>query len=200
MLANINVREPEPPEDPDAPLSFSMEGYPNHPPPALNPRFWAPGWNSVQALNKFQDEVGGALTGGDPGVRLVEPLPAGKVGYFTNIPPAFERRAGEWLVVPLRHIFGTEELSALAPALAELAAKPYLALNPDDAAELGLAAGDDSQLQLQRNPGQKYRLPVRLEPGLQRGSAGLPVGLPVLAGIAVPAWGKVTGVGQEAPS
>ena len=59
MLANISVHEPEPPEDPDAPFSFSMEGYLGHPPPALIPRFWAPGWNSVQAVNKFQDEVGG---------------------------------------------------------------------------------------------------------------------------------------------
>lgn len=200
MLANIDVHEPEPPEDPDAPLSFSMEGYPNHPPPALNPRFWAPSWNSVQALNKFQDEVGGALTGGDPGVRLIEPLPARKIEYFSNMPPAFERRAGEWLIVPLHHIFGTEELSALAPALAELVAEPYVALNPDDAVELGLAPGEDSQLQLQRNPSQKYRLLVRLEPGLQRGSAGIPVGLPPLAGIVVPAWGKVARMRKETPS
>jgi NADH-quinone oxidoreductase subunit G len=204
MLANIDVHEPEPPEDLDAPFSFSMEGYPNRPPPALNPRFWAPGWNSVQALNKFQDEVGGALTGGDPGIRLIEPLSAGEVEYFADMPLPFERRAGEWLIVPLYHIFGTDELSALAPAFAELLAKPYLALNPDDAAELGLAPGDDAQLQLQQHSGQRcprcYRLPVRLESGLQLGSAGIPAGLPELAGIAMPAWGKVTRAGKEIPS
>jgi NADH-quinone oxidoreductase subunit G len=204
MLANIDVHEPEPPEDLDAPFSFSMEGYPNRPPPALNPRFWAPGWNSVQALNKFQDEVGGALTGGDPGIRLIEPLSAGEVEYFADMPLPFERRAGEWLIVPLYHIFGTDELSALAPAFAELLAKPYLALNPDDAAELGLAPGDDAQLQLQQHSGQRcprcYRLPVRLESGLQPGSTGIPAGLPELAGIAMPAWGKVTRAGKEIPS
>jgi NADH-quinone oxidoreductase subunit G len=204
MLANIDVHEPEPPEDLDAPFSFSMEGDPNRPPPALNPRFWAPGWNSVQALNKFQDEVGGALTGGDPGIRLIEPLSAGEVEYFADMPLPFERRAGEWLIVPLYHIFGTDELSALAPAFAELLAKPYLALNPDDAAELGLAPGDDAQLQLQQHSGQRcprcYRLPVRLESGLQPGSTGIPAGLPELAGIAMPAWGKVTRAGKEIPS
>ena len=31
-LANINVSEPKPPDDPDSPLSFSMEGTPTHPP------------------------------------------------------------------------------------------------------------------------------------------------------------------------
>jgi NADH-quinone oxidoreductase subunit G len=197
MLANISVHEPEPPEDTDTPFSFSMEGYLGHPPPALIPRFWAPGWNSVQAVNKFQDEVGGSLSGGDPGVRLIEPAADAGIAYFTNIPRAFKRRADEWLIVPLRHIFGTEPLSALAPPIAELAAKPYLALNSQDAAELGLAAGNSAQLQLDRK-GTVYTVPVLLRAELQRGVAGLPVGLPGLAGIALPAWGKVTKIGEEA--
>mgnify|MGYP001557386501 FL=1 len=199
MLANISVHEPEPPDDPDTPFSFSMEGYPDHPPPALIPRFWAPGWNSVQSVNKFQDEVGGSLTGGDPGVRLIEPVPdggrggglGGEIAYFRNIPMAFSPRADEWLVVPLHHIFGSEALSVLAPAIAELAARPYLALNPEDAVELGLAAGNSAQLQLDRKGRADYRLPVQLKVELQRGVAGLPAGLPGLTGIALPAWGKV---------
>ena len=73
MHANVSIHEPEQPHDPDTALAFSMEGYPGHPPPPLIPRFWAPGWNSIQALNKFQDEVGGPLSGGDPGERLIEP-------------------------------------------------------------------------------------------------------------------------------
>ena len=40
--------------------------------------------------------------------------------------------------MPLYHIFGSEELSAAAPAVAELAPAPYLALNPADAAAFGL--------------------------------------------------------------
>ena len=195
MLADISVHEPETPDDPDAPLSFSMEGYLGHPPSALIPRFWAPGWNSVQSVNKFQDEVSGPLTGGDPGVRLIEPAPSGGgddgIPYFSNIPAAFRPRTNEWLVVPLHHIFGTEALSALAPAIAELAARPYLALNPEDAAELGLAAGDSAQLQLSRKRRGDYRLPVQLKPELQRGVAGLPAGLPGLTGITLPAWARV---------
>ena len=71
MLANISVHEPKPPDDPDTPLSFSMEGYEGQPPAPLISRYWSPGWNSVQALNKFQQEVGGPLKGGDPGKRLI---------------------------------------------------------------------------------------------------------------------------------
>ncbi len=59
MFADIDVSEPQPPADIDSPLTFSMEGYQKQPPSSLIPRFWAPGWNSVQALNKFQEEVGG---------------------------------------------------------------------------------------------------------------------------------------------
>ena len=36
-----------------------MEGYEDQPPAPLISRYWSPGWNSVQALNKFQQEVGG---------------------------------------------------------------------------------------------------------------------------------------------
>jgi NADH-quinone oxidoreductase subunit G len=80
MHADVSVFEPAPPVDHDAPLSFSMEGYRDEPPAALVPRYYAPRWNSVQALNKFQQEVGGPLRGGDPGVRLIEPPSAPSPG------------------------------------------------------------------------------------------------------------------------
>ncbi len=130
------VHEPQPPEDPDSPLAFTMEGYPNQPPPPLIPRFWAPGWNSVQSLNKFQEEVAGPLRGGNPGRRLIEPGSDSPGRYFDEVPEAFERRDGYLLVVPGYHAFGSEELSILSPALAELAPKPYIAVNPEDAARL----------------------------------------------------------------
>jgi NADH-quinone oxidoreductase subunit G len=118
MLANITVHEPKPPEDLDSPLSFSMEGYGDQPPAPLIPRYWSPGWNSVQAVNKFQQEVGGPLKGGDPGKRLIEPMQKGKPEYFTGIPA--EPAAGRGQPpAPEHHIFGSEELSAQSPAIIE---------------------------------------------------------------------------------
>ncbi len=73
IFAHLDIHEPKPPADPDSPLAYTMEGLLAQPPSALVPRFWAPGWNSDQSMNKFQDEVGGKLRGGDPGVRLFEP-------------------------------------------------------------------------------------------------------------------------------
>jgi NADH-quinone oxidoreductase subunit G len=119
MLANINVHEPKPADDPDTPLSFSMEGYEGQPPAALISRYWSPGWNSVSALNKFQQEVGGPLTGGDPGKRLIEPKPGGKPGYFTGVPS--KALPGQEQTPPQYDIFKSEELSAQSPAIIERA-------------------------------------------------------------------------------
>lgn len=188
MRANISVHEPQPPDDPDSPLSFSMEGYEGQPPSPLIARFWAPGWNSVQALNKFQSEVGGPLRGGDPGQRLVESLPGEKFPYFDKTPVAFRPRDGELLVAPLYHIFGSEELSALSKGVAERASRPYLALNPDDAGARRLSEGEEIDLILN---GAVYRLPVRLHPALPRGVAGAPVGLRELPWAALPGLGRI---------
>lgn len=212
MHANVSIHEPEQSQDPDTALAFSMEGHAGHPPPSLIPRFWAPGWNSIQALNKFQDEVGGPLSGGDPGERLIEPPPGKKAAYFENIPAGFEPRVGEWLLLPLHHIFGSEELSILAPGIAELSVQPYLALNPEDASNLGLNDGDEVQLRLRAQADAQvdvkaddsanttattaeiFRLPLRFKPELLQGTAGLPAGLTGmgnLAGVALPAWGEL---------
>jgi NADH-quinone oxidoreductase subunit G len=188
MLADVSVHEPKPPEDPDSPLTFSMEGYPGAPPPSLIPRYWAPAWNSVQALNKFQDEVGGPLRGGDPGVRLVEPEASAAATYFASVPPAFVPREGEWRIVPRHHIFGSEELSVLSPAVRERAPQPYVALHPADVARLRLAAAEPVDLSV---GDASYRVPHVAAPDLPRGVAEFPVGLPGLTGLVLPAWGTI---------
>ena len=183
VLVNIDVSEPAPPGDPDSPLAFSMEGTPEQPPAALIPFFWSPGWNSIQAVNTYQKEVGGPLRGGDAGVRIIEPAAADGQPYFRDIPAAFEPREGEWLLVPIHHIFGSDELSFRAPGIAELAAKPHVAVHAGafsdgETVEVTCAAGT-------------FRLPVRIRPELPRGVAGLSAGVPPLGGVRLPAWGKI---------
>ncbi len=207
MRANLSVHEPRQPQDADTPLAFSMEGHngtqAGERPGALIPFAWAPGWNSPQSWNKFQAEVGGALQGGDPGVRLIEPTANGAAAYTRAIPAAFAVRAGEWLVLPLAHIFGSDELSALSAPLASLIPTPYLALNPADADDLGLGeaeevggatatgglagsepgaaglgSGSASPMLELTLPGGVVRLAVRHRADQPRGTVGLPAGLP----------------------
>jgi len=73
MSANRNIHEPPPPPDRDSPLAFSMEGSDLLPPPSLIAHDWAPAWNSCQAINKFQIELGPALQNCVSGQRLIEP-------------------------------------------------------------------------------------------------------------------------------
>jgi NADH-quinone oxidoreductase subunit G len=193
MHAHIHVSEPKPPADPDSPLSFSMEGYPDQPPPPLIPFFWSPGWNSIQAVNKFQEEIAGPLRGGDPGVKVIEPGPGSEVnGAYRGVPPeAFSVREEERFFVPLYHIFGSEELSQQAPAVAELIPKPYIAIAPEDAARLQLKEGDEAEVRLN---GSTQRLTIRLREEMPKGLAGLPVGLPGVETVELPAWGKIARV------
>ena len=183
VLVNIDVSEPKTPDDPDSALSFSMEGTPEQPPAALIPFFWSPSWNSIQAVNTYQKEVGGPLRGGDAGVRLFEPAAMNGQPYFTAIAPAFQPREGEWLLVPMYHIFGSDELSLSAPGIRELAAKPHVAVNSDDFAE-----GTEVEVSCS---GDTFQLPVRIRPDIPHGVAALSVGLSPVNGITLPAWGKI---------
>ena len=183
MLVNIDVSEPKPPQDPDSPLSFSMEGTPDQPPAALIPFFWSPGWNSIQATNTYQKEIGGPLRGGDSGVRILEPAPPNGQSYFSDIPAPFELRTGECLLVPMHHIFGSDELSLSAPGIAALASKPHVTVNAGDFEE-----GSEVEVSC---AGETFRLPVRIRPDLPTGVAGLFAGVSPLAGISLPAWGKI---------
>ncbi len=188
MLANITVHEPAPPPDADSPLSFSMEGYAGPPPPPLISFFWSPGWNSIQAVKKFQAEVNGPLRGGNPGVRIIEPGENRRSQGVYNIPAPFVRREGAWLFLPAHHIFGSEELSSLAPGIAERAPKPYVALNPADARVLGAAVGEEVEVSV---ASEKYRLALKHDSSIPQGTGLLPIGLCGLVGINLPAWGEI---------
>ncbi len=186
--AAASVHEPALPTDPDSPLAFSMEGYEGQPPASLIPRFWAPRWNSIQSVTKFQEEVAGPLRGGNPGRRLLEPRSDVAGAYFEEVPEAFARRAGYLLVVPGYHIFGSEELSMASPPVAELAPQPYLAVNPEDAA--GLVLGKDGLVDVALS-GTSFYLPVKVMPEVPAGLAVVPVGLPGVFWDGQPVWRKL---------
>ena len=194
ITANISVVEPKPLDDPDSALAYSMEGATGQPPGALQPFFWTPGWNSIQAVNKFQSEIGDALRGGDPGVRLFDAhlsrdRSSHPAEYFTAIPAPFTRRESEWLIVPIEHIFGSEELSLQSPPAAQLAPSPYLALNAVDASALHLE-GETGNVEIELG-GVKQRLPLKVLPDLPAGIAGIPAGLTIARGEELPAWSRI---------
>ena len=178
MRANISVHEPRQPQDKDTMFAFSMEGN-NQPsaPRSQIPFAWAPGWNSPQAWNKFQDEVGGKLRHGDPGVRLFEASASG-LEYFTAVPASFQAEDGKWRIAPYYHLFGSDELSQRSPVFQSRMPQPYVKLNPADAAKLGVNEGAMVSL---RVDGQALSLPLVISAGLTAGQVGLPMGMPGIA-------------------
>jgi NADH-quinone oxidoreductase subunit G len=188
MKADINVHEQKPPEDPDSPLSYTMEGYRGLQPSSMIPYFWAPGWNSVQSVNKYQEEVGGALRGGDPGIRLFEPSPNATGKYFTDIPEVFQPMNDHLWAVPLHHIFGSEELSVRSEPVNSRRESPYVMIHTSDAMALNLKEGELLSFEIE---GQGYTLPVKISQVLPKGLAGVPYGFDNLYFAELPAWANI---------
>ena len=171
----------------ETPFAFSMEGAIAQVQPALLPVIWTPGWNSNQAINKFQEEIGGHLRDGDAGIRLIEA--SGTLPWFSDIPPAFKPEQGLWRIMTLPHIFGSEELSLHSPPLAERLPNFCILLNPLDAETLEIDSGD--QVEISDLTGISIlKIPVQIEKTLPRGLLGITAGLPEFQSMKT--WTQVT--------
>ncbi|HTL00094.1 MAG TPA: NADH-quinone oxidoreductase subunit NuoG, partial [Pseudomonadales bacterium] len=177
--AIVFVHEPRSTADVDTALNFSMEGYngagKEDRPPELLPFAWAPGWNSPQAWNKFQTEVGGALRGGDPGKHLVRTSPQAVHRYFAPVAPTTASRGDALERVALYEHFGSEELTNLAAPIQARIPPGYVALNSDDARRLGVNDHDRVRVTL---GDVVVDLQASVRADFPRGATGVPVGLP----------------------
>ncbi|HEU0198132.1 MAG TPA: NADH-quinone oxidoreductase subunit NuoG [Nevskiaceae bacterium] len=202
MRANLSVHEPRATQDADSALAFSMEGYngtgadnsipEEQRPAALIPYAWAPGWNSPQAWNKFQDEVGGHLRGGDPGIRLIEPAANAVAQYRGSVPQAPAAATSDLRVVALPQIFGSELLSTLAAPVASRVPSAFAALSLEQAQASGLVDGDLVEVKLD---GTTLRLPLRLSLKVADGVVGLPQGAAGIPWLAPDATARITRAG-----
>ncbi|MDI1330250.1 MULTISPECIES: NADH-quinone oxidoreductase subunit NuoG [Pseudomonas] len=192
MRADISVHEPRTSQDIDTAFSFSMEGYSGSVEPRQQVPFaWSPGWNSPQAWNKFQDEVGGHIRAGDPGTRLIEST-GDSLNWFAAVPRAFNPAPGTWQVVPFFHLFGSEETSSKAAPVQERIPAAYVSLAKSEADRLGV---NDGALLSLNVAGQTLRLPLRINEELGAGLVALPAGI---AGIPPAIFGKTVDGLQEA--
>ena len=192
MRADISVHEPRTPQDPDTAFAFSMEGYSGSVEPRQQVPFaWSPGWNSPQAWNKFQDEVGGHIRAGDPGTRLIEST-GDSLNWFTAVPRPFNPAQGTWQVVPFFHLFGSEETSSKAAPVQERIPAAYVSVAKSEADRLGV---NDGALLSLNVDGKTLRLPLRINDELGAGLVALPKGL---AGIPPAIFGKTVDGLQEA--
>ncbi len=131
-------------------------------------------------MNKYQQETGGALRGGDPGYRLFEQKNEVTPAFFKDIPEAFTPMHQKWLLLPPR----TEKIPGIdcvySKSIRELSPEPYITLSKYDAERLGVV--DGSVISIKENENE-ISLPLKIQEDLCNGivlvSAGLH-GMPVL--------------------
>lgn len=176
--AHVDVHEPCILKDHETMFNFSMEG--NHTIQSSHKQVafaWAPGWNSCQAWNKFQNEIGGHLHHGNPGVCLLKIKKYSMLNWFNIIPESFKviENCNRWLVAPYWHLFGSEETSQKSKCIQDCMPTAYVMLNILDA----------KKLDMQENTwisftclDQILYLPIKLSMNLPEGHIGLPIGLP----------------------
>jgi NADH-quinone oxidoreductase subunit G len=189
MLANIRVSEPKPLQDEDSPLSFTMEGYQGIPPFSMVPFFWAPGWNSVQSVNKYQQEPGGPLRKENPGILLFKKQPGALPAFFKDIPEPFAIRQGKWLLLPQYFVLGSEELSNYSKGIQELSPEPFIGLSKQDAEQL--ETPDGSVVSVKMN-GDIQALPVKIMDELSKGVVVVPTGLQGMEALNWGTWAVIS--------
>ncbi|MYD97950.1 MAG: NADH-quinone oxidoreductase subunit NuoG [Gammaproteobacteria bacterium] len=176
MRANVSVHEPKTTVDHETPFSYSMEGLnTGDQPGAVLPYVWSPGWNSNQSVFKFQQEVAGALAGGDPGARLIVANGDTRKDAHQDVPPPAQTDLsnGTFVAAHVSYVFGGDELSAASAPILERTPPPYVLLNSADAQRLGVSEGNGVAI---AELGASYE--VRVDDGIAPGVAGVARGLP----------------------
>ena len=183
MRAPLSVHEPKQPIDIDSALTFSMEGYVgNQTPSSLIPFAWSAGWNSPQAWNKYQDNVGGHLKGGDSGVRLFDRLQKRPARTFVAPTPVVAHPES-FRLVPMHHIFGSGEFTVKTPAMESRIPEAVFAVGEQDAARLNV---QDGQKITVKSGEANISLPVQVIEYLPTGYIGYPIGLAPTVSLAEP--------------
>ncbi len=142
-----------------------MEGVPLQHDASLLSAAWAPGWNSNQAISKFQQEINGALSQGSTGVHLLArtlpPASYAQAEALQAAPAAF---------YPIFHLFGSEEVSRQAPALAARAVGAYVCVDEDRAQALGVR--QHGRVSLEGDTWQA-EVPILIRQRIATGSVGV---------------------------
>jgi NADH-quinone oxidoreductase subunit G len=138
-------------------------------------------------MYNYLDEPDGSIKGGDPGIRLIEPVEGTKNVYLKEESKVIQVKKDEWLIVPVYQIFGSDELSSLGPSILQRIQEPFVLLNQKDADIITVNDGDSVNLEILKI---KLIVKVKIDNNVVRGLAGLSVNLPGMPFIDIPGSGK----------
>lgn len=168
MTANIAVAERKPAIDNDSAFVYSMEGLASH--GAIENSIWSPGWNSNQAVHKFQQEVAGPLMQGESGIRLFEYQQQTVLPQFQIPLENIDPNHSSFLLFPLQHVFGSDELSLKSDPVAAMSPPRCVLINSKEAARLHVVEWDTVSVQAAHVSQQLY---VRIDSAVPDGFAGV---------------------------
>ncbi|QFT53899.1 NADH-quinone oxidoreductase subunit NuoG [Microbulbifer sp. THAF38] len=180
--AQQHVSETPPVIDPDAPMSFSMEGIHNPNKTPLQANIWSPGWNSNQSIFKFQQQVGGERKGGPSGKyieRSQQSLHEWNTSDDQSIKPA--ENDNKLQMLPIYRLFGSEELSNQSMSFSEVIDAPFVLIHPDVITQYTTQEGE--LVDIETNCGV-YRAELKSCISIPNGCIGIPFGLPGLETLA----------------
>ncbi len=99
-------------------------------------------------MYNYLDEPDGSLKGGDPGIRLIEPVTKGDSNYFEWKDHNADVKKDECQIVPVYQIFGSDELSSVSPSVMQRIQEPFVLINQKDAEKIPVNDGDYVQLEI----------------------------------------------------
>ncbi|CAL4042521.1 NADH-quinone oxidoreductase subunit G [Buchnera aphidicola (Anoecia corni)] len=173
LRSHINIHEPQQPEDTDSMFSFSMEGSNRfYEYSSYIPFVWSPGWNSPQAWNKFQKEIGGDLKNGSPGILLFKEK-IKKTIFFSINKKKYSTKKNFFTIVPYYTLFGTDEISQYSPEIHHKICSIYALINAEDAKEKNLESGSIIIFQCLD---QTFHMSIKLSKTLSSKNIALPLG------------------------
>ena len=173
--AAIEVREQQPAQDPDSPYQYSPEGVNQLAglPPAY---LWHPGWNSNEALNRFQEEINGPIRGAHPGILLFEQsrpevnaeIMQSAIRLQETCPSIPE---GAIQLLPDHQIFRDEELSSYVEAMLQRVPHAVIKMSSEQAERLHCQNADKLIINTMRG---SYTLPLIVDESVAEGIALVP--------------------------
>ncbi|QJC31796.1 NADH-quinone oxidoreductase subunit NuoG [Enterobacteriaceae endosymbiont of Donacia tomentosa] len=175
ILANINIHEPKQPEDKDTIFNFSMEGNYNSDINCTHlPFLWAPGWNSLQALNKFQKEIGVSSKYNAIGFKIKKKHNNNINIKKNNVFKKF-KISDKLLIVPCYNFFNSNSLVQKSSLIKEYFSNYYAFLNNKDAMKLGILNNCLIKIYCLNNI---IQLKTFISTSLHQGLIGVPLGTP----------------------
>jgi len=173
LRSHIDIHEPQQPKDTDSMFSFSMEGSNRfYEYSSYIPFVWSPGWNSPQAWNKFQKEIGGDLKNGNPGVLLFKEKIKKTIFFSINYKTCVTKK-NFFTIVPYFTLFGVDEISQYSPEIHHKIHSVYALISVKDAKEKNLES--DSTIMFQCLD-QTFHISIKLSKTLSSKNIALPIG------------------------